>query len=60
MLGKIKIYKCFSTPLKEFLMANGEEYICVAIDPKQQKTFWMFVKSEHLNELLKQWTNNKK
>lgn len=56
---KIKIFKCFSVPLKQFLMNRGLEYIAVALDPKTKNTMWMFVKNEELDEALTIWKQTK-
>lgn len=56
---KIRCYKCFSNNLKEFLMQEGNEYITIAIDPKTNKTFWMFIKDDRLDSSLTKWTERK-
>lgn len=59
-MGKrIKCYKCYSNNLKEFLMKEGHEYITIAIDPKRNKTFWLFVKDDGLDISLTKWTEGK-
>ena len=52
---RFKCYKCFSNNLKEFLMSRGLEYLTIAIDPKTEKTFWMFLKTEELDLALTEW-----
>lgn len=54
-----KGYKCFSVPLKEFLLSKGLEYITIALDPKTKDTFWLFLKGEMLDEALTEWKLNK-
>lgn len=56
---KVKCYKCFSNNLKEFLMSRGLEYITIAIDPKTNKTFWMFLKTNELDLALTEWSSSK-
>lgn len=56
---RFKGYKCFSVPLKDFLMSNGLEYITVAKDPKSLSTFWLFLRSNELDKALTDWSNNK-
>lgn len=58
-MSKIRCYKCFSVPQKDWLLSKGLEYIAVAIDPKTKNTFWMFIKSKELDDYLTEWTNNK-
>ena len=52
-------YKCFSVPLKDFLMSKGLEYVTVALDPKTKDTFWLFLRNEDLDGALTQWQLNK-
>lgn len=52
---KYKAYKCFSVKQKEFLMSKGLEYLTVALDPKTQFTFWLFLRSEELDKALTEW-----
>jgi hypothetical protein len=40
-------------------MSKGLEYITVALDPKTKDTFWLFLKSEQLDEALTEWKLNK-
>ena len=54
-----KLYCCYSIPLRNFLITNGEKYELCANNPNNQKTMWIFVKTENLNRLLKQWTENR-
>lgn len=56
---QFKCYKCFSNNLKEFLMSEGNEYITVALDPKSNKTFWMFLKDDNLDKALTKWSERK-
>ena len=57
---KYKGYKCFSVPLKEFLMDRGLEYIVIGLDPKSFDTFWLFLRGEDLDEGLTEWDKLKK
>lgn len=59
MSKRIRTFKCFSNNLKVFLMSRGLEYVGVALDPITDKTFWLFIRDDKLDELLSIWTNNK-
>lgn len=54
-----KGYKCYSVPQKDFLMSKGLEYITIAKDPKTLDTFWLFLRSDKLDDALTEWSNNK-
>lgn len=58
---KEKYYRCFSVPLKDYLMSKGFEYELVALDPKSKDTFWLFLRNNKFNGFLLEWKlNNKK
>lgn len=50
-----KYFYCYSYPLKEFLIKNGEVFILSSIHDKTKKKFWVFKSSYKLNELLSSW-----
>ena len=54
------LYKCYSVPLMKFLVGNGMRYEVVGKNPRNNKTFWVFVKNEKLSTYLNEWTSNKK
>ncbi|MEE1072502.1 MAG: hypothetical protein U0L26_08970 [Cellulosilyticum sp.] len=56
---KIKTFRCYSYPLKNFLLENGLEYLDVGKDHKTDKTYWIFVDDEDLTNKLKEWSNRK-
>lgn len=59
MENRVKIYRCYSNNLKEFLMLKGLEYVDIAKDHKTDKTFWMFLKCEDLDRALTEWSNSR-
>lgn len=50
-----KVYKCFSNRQKEFLMANGCEYVLIAKDVNSNSQFWLFIRDKQLNEVLEKY-----
>ena len=50
-----RYFYCYSKPLKDFLLSNGERYIVKAIHKKTKKKYWLFEGTEKLNELLAEW-----
>lgn len=51
----MKIFYCYSTNLKKFLVENGHNYLRVAIHPKTDKAYWEFEGTVELNGLLEVW-----
>ena len=50
-----KYFYCYSYPLKEFLLSNGQVSIVSGIHPRTKKKYWVFVGTEQLNNLLTEW-----
>ena len=56
----VRLYCCYSIPLRNFLIGNGLRYKIVAKNPNTFKDFWVFVRDAKLDMLLYEWTANKK
>ena len=52
-----KLYCCFSVPLRDYLILNGLKYEVCAKNPNTDNLMWIFIRTEKLNSLLKQWSN---
>ncbi len=50
-----KYFYCYSWPLKEFLIKNGQTSIVAGKHPKTDKKYWVFEGTEQLNSLLTEW-----
>ena len=50
-----RYFYCYSYPLKEFLLSNGQASIVAGIHPKTHKKYWVFNGTEQLNNLLTEW-----
>lgn len=50
-----RYFYCYSYPLKEFLLYNGQVSIVAGIHPKTHKKYWVFNGTEQLNNLLTEW-----
>lgn len=50
-----KYFYCYSYPLKEFLLINGQVSIVAGIHPKTNKKYWVFNGTKQLNNLLTEW-----
>ena len=54
----IKVYRCYSNNLKEFLISGGLRYLIIALDIVTKKTFWLFEKTDEFENLMNQWQEN--
>jgi len=53
----VELYCCYSLPLRNFLNKNGMRYKIAALNPNSKKLFWVYVKNNKLDKLLRIWTN---
>ena len=51
-----KLYCCYSLNLRDYLYENGLRYELAALNPNSQKLFWIYIKTEKLDELLTRWS----
>ncbi len=51
-----KLYCCYSLNLRDYLYKNGLRYELAALNPNSQKLFWIYIKTEKLDELLTKWS----
>lgn len=52
----VKLYCCYSLPLRNYLRNNGVKYKLAALNPNSKKLFWVYVKDEKLDNLLNEWS----
>ena len=50
-----KYFYCYSKPLKDFILENGERFILKATHDKTHKQYWVFESSKIIDELLAEW-----
>ena len=50
-----KYFYCYSWPLKEFLIKNGQASIVSGRHPITNKKYWVFDGTDKLNALLTKW-----
>lgn len=50
------LYVCYSLPQMLFLKDNHLRYEVEGVHKTTGKEFWVFIRTEKLNELLKQWS----
>ena len=54
------IYKCYSPLLCRFLEENkGIQHIFSGENNKNNKQYWLFIKTDELQQALKEWSENK-
>ena len=54
-----KYLYCYSTTLYHFLMASGQRYICVGVNERTGKRFYLFEKTSELRALLDEYDKRK-
>jgi hypothetical protein len=59
-MDNVELYCCYSLNLREFLYNNGVRYKLAALNPNSKSLFWVYVKTEKLDRLLNEWSENKK
>lgn len=53
------LYVCYSPNLNKFLKGNGLRYEIGGKHIETNKPFWVYVRNEKLNSLLKVWSSRK-
>lgn len=53
----VELYCCYSINLRDYLRENGLRYKLAALNPNSKNLFWVYVKNEKLNGLLKKWSS---
>ena len=52
-------FRCYSTPLLKRLKENDCRYEFVAKDIVNDKTFWLFMVSDRVSQVLEDWNKNR-
>ena len=55
----IKLFPCYSLPLREYLISKGLRYKMTGLNPNNYKMFWLFIDNEKLNDCLIEWKKTK-
>ena len=53
---QLKLYCCYSLPLRRYLYENGLEYELAALNPNTKKLFWVYLMTDELSLLLSKWS----
>ena len=56
---EVNLYCCYSLPLRNYFRENGIIYKLAALNPNSKKLFWVYLKTEKLDELLNEWSASK-
>lgn len=56
---EVNLYCCYSLPLRNYFRENGIRYKLAALNPNSKKLFWVYLKTEKLDELLNEWSASK-
>lgn len=54
-----KYFYCYSWPLKEFFIQNGQVIVMCSKNTNTDKTFWVFENSNEITALLNTWRSRK-
>lgn len=57
--SKEEYFSCYSPNLKEYLVSNGFEVVASFVHIRENKTCWVFEKSDELSVYLERWSKNK-
>lgn len=52
-------FYCYSPNLKSRLLNEGERFICVGLNEKTKRKFWLFEQNNKLGEVLTEWRREK-
>lgn len=58
-MDRDKYYFCYSQNLMKFLKDNNEEWICIGVNDKTNRKYWLFEKTDSLKKLLGIFTEKK-
>lgn len=53
-------FYCYSWPLKDFFINNGQTVVMCSRNTNTNKTFWVFKNSNEITTLLNEWRSRKK
>jgi len=52
----VELFPCYSVPLMKFLtLKKSIRYKLVGLHPETKNTFWVFTRTEKLNNALSEW-----
>lgn len=52
---KNPLYICYDPKQKKYLNDHNERYHVCGLNPNNHRTFWVFMRTENLDNLLKKW-----
>ena len=58
-MNNIELYCCYSLNLRNYLYENGLRYKLAALNPNSKSLFWVYIKTDELDRLLTEWSENK-
>lgn len=54
------LFCCYSLPLRDHLIASGVRYELCALNPNNHKMFWVFLRTDKLDDALRVWSEGGK
>lgn len=58
-MNKSELFYCYSPKLKQYLCGKGIKFLHKGTNDNTNKWFWVFMKSDELNNVLTEWSLNK-
>lgn len=58
-MNEVELYCCYSLNLRNYLYENGLRYKLAALNPNSKSLFWVYIKTDELDKLLTEWSENK-
>ncbi len=54
-----RLYCCYSVDLRDFLYKHGVKYELCALNPNSKNMFWVYFRTDKLDEILDKWSHSK-
>ena len=54
-----RLYCCYSVDLRDFLYKHGVKYELCALNPNSKNMFWVYFRTDKLDEILDEWSSSK-
>ena len=58
-MDDVELYFCYSVVLRDYLYKHGVKYRICAIHPNSQKMFWLYIKTDKLDKLLSEYSEQR-
>lgn len=56
-MKKSILFPCYSIPMRDYLSSVGIRYELVGLHPETKNMFWVYIKTEKLENAMLKWSN---